>query len=304
MSISQYLPSKKFSILLGVCAVLGLGYFVFFKDAFSQSASNKKSTITLTPEQIIEGDRDEDGVRDWEEVLWGTNPDQKDSNNDGVDDLTEIEARRKKLDSGESSNLNGQEGEDLNETDMFSRDIFASIMSLKEKGALNEESIKSLAEITEKSFTEKTEIPNTVELSDIKKTPTDTLEQQKTYLRKIDSLLTSYEERSLSKEFVVFSDYYSSSETTTLATLMPISNSYKNMSKELKAMEVPQSMAVIHRDFINNAHKISIAIEHIAQIETNGILSAQGLTQYKEQSTEFTRIINVYAGLMVQHGIL
>ncbi|MBP6856211.1 MAG: hypothetical protein KBC42_02275 [Candidatus Pacebacteria bacterium] len=303
MSISRFLPSKKFTIILSVCLVAGLGYFLVSKSGFSAKASNKKTTLVLTPEQIIDGDRDGDGVRDWEESLWGTNPDLKDSNDDGIDDLSDIESRRKKLSIENADNLNATD-EELNETDIFSRDIFASIMSLKEKGALNEASIKSLAEITEKSFSNNTAIANIVELSDIKKTSTDTLEQRKVYLKKIDSLLTSYEERGLGKEFTVFAEYYENAETTSLATLMPISTTYENMSKELALIETPQPMLILHRDFINNTHKLSVAIKNISQIDTNGILGATGFSQYKEQSTEFTRIIRVYAELLAQHDIL
>ena len=184
MNISHYLPSKKFAKILISVLVIGAVIFFVTKANTSHSLKSSKNTISLTPQEIIEGDRDGDGVRDWEESLWGTNPDAKDTDEDGVGDLEEIEARRKEIASKQGIQLD-ENSEKLNETDIFSRDIFASIISLKEKGMLTQDAVKQLAEAAGKSFSGKVEIEDKT-TSDSLKTLSDTPENRKAYIKQID----------------------------------------------------------------------------------------------------------------------
>ena len=53
--------------------------------------------VDLPPEQELQkpiGDDDGDGVRNWEETLWGTNPQSRDTDGDGRNDGEEIQERR------------------------------------------------------------------------------------------------------------------------------------------------------------------------------------------------------------------
>ena len=304
MSISHYLPSKKFSLILGICVLVGVGYFIFIRSTSSHSTKLTKKTLELTPEQIIEGDRDGDGVRDWEEALWGTNPDKKDSDENGIDDLAEIDNRRKKIAESQGLDPEDSSSKTLNETDLFSRDIFASIISLREKGALNEESIKTLANAAGKSFSGNMELGNIVELENILTTKGDTLEQKKEYLKKINTLLTNYWKKGINEEFKVFAEYSVTENKDILIELVSTSKTYEALSLELKSMTVPESMAVTQRDFINNTHKISIALQNISQSDSNELISTIGIAQYKEQSAEFTRLLNIFTGLIAEHDIL
>ncbi len=300
MSISKYFPSRKFSILLIICALVAIVYFVFFNSS-NDKTSKQVKTVTLTPTEIIEGDRDEDGIRDWEEALWGTNPDNKDSDGDGIDDLVEIEEKRSKLSSGNT----GSVGEEvtLNETEMFSRDIFASIISLREKGALNDESLKSLAEATGKSFTGKVEIEDKT-TSDSLKAVSDTPENRKIYIKQIDVLLAEYWKKGINQEFKIFSTYSETQNPEVLADLSQIATTYEELSNALIKIPVPTSLKISHRDLINITYKMNVALKNVSQAETNEIMSAVGITQYKDQTIEFSRIINVYTVLVNQYGTL
>ncbi|MDQ5962105.1 MAG: hypothetical protein QG669_498 [Patescibacteria group bacterium] len=300
MSISKYFPSRKFSILLIICALVAIVYFVFFNSS-NDKTSKQVKTVTLTPTEIIEGDRDEDGIRDWEEALWGTNPDNKDSDGDGIDDLVEIEEKRSKLSSGNT----GSVGEEvtLNETEMFSRDIFASIISLREKGALNDESLKSLAEATGKSFTGKVEIDNVVETADIQTLPDDT-PSKKNYIKSVDTLMAAYWQKGINQEYEIFGKYVVSENKELLAELNQIATAYENLSNELKKLSVPSSLVITHRDLVNTTYKMNVATKNIAQADTNELVSAIGIAQYKDQIIEFTRLLNVYTVLLSQYGTL
>lgn len=302
MNISHYLPSKKFAKILISVLVIGAVIFFVTKANTSHSLKSSKNTISLTPQEIIEGDRDGDGVRDWEESLWGTNPDAKDTDEDGVGDLEEIEARRKEIASKQGIQLD-ENSENLNETDIFSRDIFASIISLKEKGMLTQDAVKQLAEAAGKSFTGKVEIEDKT-TSDSLKSLSDTPENRKAYIKQIDVLLAEYWKKGINQEFQVFGTYSDTENPATLSELSQIATIYEDLSNALIKIPVPTSLKVSHRDLVNITYKMSVALKNVSQAETNEIMSAVGITQYKDQTIEFSRIINVYTILVNQYGTL
>lgn len=302
MNISHYLPSKKFAKILVSVLIIGSVIFFVTKANTPHSLKSSKNTLSLTPQEIIEGDRDEDGVRDWEESLWGTNPDSKDTNNDGVSDLEEIESRRKEIALKQGIQLD-ENSENLNETDIFSRDIFASIISLKEKGMLTQDAVKQLAEAAGKSFTGKVEIEDKT-TSDSLKAVSDTPENRKTYIKQIDVLLAEYWKKGINQEFKIFSTYSETQNPEVLADLSQIATTYEELSNALIKIPVPTSLKISHRDLINITYKMNVALKNVSQAETNEIMSAVGITQYKDQTIEFSRIINVYTVLVNQYGTL
>ncbi len=303
MSISNYLPSKKFSKVLVVLLVGGVIVLILSKSRSLGTLTSSKKTLTLTPEQIIEGDRDNDGLRDWEEALWGTNPDQQDTDKNGVSDLEEIEKKRQDIADQQGIDLS-KEQENLNETDMFSRDIFASIISLKEKGALNQESIKSLADAAGKSFSGNMDLADSTQMKDIAIQSDDTLEQKKAYLKKFDLLMVSYQKKGVNSEYRIFSDYTLSDNKELLTELAAISPLYEQLSQEMKKVPVPSSIAQTHLDFINTTHKISEAMKNISTADNNELISTIGIAQYKEQNTNYIKLLNIYTDLISTHGIL
>ncbi|MFT7557645.1 MAG: hypothetical protein ACI83D_000310 [Planctomycetota bacterium] len=95
------LPSKR--LIVTSVTILVILVFFFLLDnreaQKNQEANNRtlqESTGTLsagdTPD--ITRDSDEDGLEDWEELLWQTNPFNADSNDDGVSDLVEVNTQK------------------------------------------------------------------------------------------------------------------------------------------------------------------------------------------------------------------
>lgn len=73
--------------MLGLGFLGVAGYFLFFRDT-SSNIYDKNSYSDLPPEvaQAIIADSDNDGLKDWEEILWKTKIDNNDSDGDGYSD--------------------------------------------------------------------------------------------------------------------------------------------------------------------------------------------------------------------------
>ena len=79
---------------------------------------------TTILEDLMNKDTDGDGLLDWEEGLWGTSPDKKDTNDDGVPDNTEIAKLKTELRQNTGGDVSViQNEENLTQTDKFSRSI-------------------------------------------------------------------------------------------------------------------------------------------------------------------------------------
>lgn len=62
--------------------------------------SDKLSVSLIEDKKILDKDTDNDGLKDWEEDLWGTDKNDKDSDKDGTSDGDEVKDNRNPLKSG------------------------------------------------------------------------------------------------------------------------------------------------------------------------------------------------------------
>ena len=90
--ILKYLPSSKILILLIVLGLGLAGWFWYFR----QNPSPKIASVNPEPAGLgyLNADADQDGLKDWEEQLWGTDPNNPDTDVDGAPDGEEIKLRR------------------------------------------------------------------------------------------------------------------------------------------------------------------------------------------------------------------
>ncbi len=96
--ISSYLPSRKFAIIaLALLLAVG-GLFLFFGGE-----AMRRKTADAPQKEIVSGavrgknsqkDSDNDGLKDWEEVLWKTDPQNPDTDGDGTPDGEEVKLGR------------------------------------------------------------------------------------------------------------------------------------------------------------------------------------------------------------------
>lgn len=150
----KYLPSKRFTlILISIVIALGIIY------SFSLLNKNQKTDPQLLlnaeakakVQEFMALDSDSDGLKDWEEALWKTDPQKSDTDNDGTNDANEIKLNRDPL--KQNINPSNQEPSDkidptiianekkieeeyknLTVTERISRELFAQYIATKKIG--------------------------------------------------------------------------------------------------------------------------------------------------------------------------
>lgn len=150
MEIRRYLPSKRFSVfvfsVLLAGGIIG-GAVMAAKGKPLSSALTVFSTLSVSSGASVgQEDRDQDGLKDWEEGVRGTDANNRDTDGDGTGDGDEIKLLRDPKKPGpDDSAINAEDqkfilellaqASSTNLTDDLSQTIFARYVEARGKGA-------------------------------------------------------------------------------------------------------------------------------------------------------------------------
>ena len=212
-SIRAYLPSPKFQKIAGILLiVLLVGLLVSQIPKIIKTKEEVKPIpyATLGVGELVEDDADADGLKDWEEPLWGLDPENPDTDGNGVTDGEEILRIRNSIDT--STTLAGEEDVPLTQTGTFSQELFSLISALQENGELTDQSRASIeAEIV--AFIQNGPEGTVYYKTDIK-TVADTSANALVYIKAVDSAFAKYPIKA--EDFVLFDTVITTPNTTTV----------------------------------------------------------------------------------------
>jgi hypothetical protein len=252
--------------------------------AFVQGKQNGLTYNTVAIGDLINKDTDKDGVLDWEEPLWGLDPTKKETT-PGIPDSTvasKLKANQGSVEQGESS-LNT---ENLTETDKFSRELFSTVTSLNQSGAMDQATADqitdSLMEKMKNSTTKKV-----FTLSDIKTTSDNSVTAIKKYVDLVNTLdnnlIKKYPAKGTVAEILQrFVIDENNVDVTVLKDLDPnIKQAQEGISEMLK-ISVPSDLAQIHLDLINATERVMENLSDFQLFETDPIVAMSGMSKYQE----------------------
>ncbi|HEU0085548.1 MAG TPA: hypothetical protein VFQ59_01145 [Candidatus Paceibacterota bacterium] len=295
----KYLPSKRFSIVMG--SVLGglliifLIFFIFTgKTSFSSNKEKGNLAIkSKTVNDLLRQDTDLDGIPDWEEALWGTDKNKK-STFDNIPDSTYITNRKKELNIEQGSIT---ATENLTETEKFSREFFASFAALKEAGEVDGQTINNFSSALGLSVMN-TEIKNVYSEQNVTYSKDDTSTSRKAYYNTIKSLFEKHKKDGIGNELGILSESLLASEQgrsmpESYGDLLLIGQAYQSFSKELMNTPLPKSLINYHLKIANSAHSTGASVLNMQKITNDPILSLSGLSQYQNYSNELVAVVAI-----------
>ncbi len=296
----KYLPSKKFTIILGIGLVLAVIIFViFFMSSSGENFSitgNKKSLIKAenqTVTDLIKNDSDEDGIADWEEALWGTDKNKKITFND-TPDATYIENKKKELKVDQNTSIDEH---NLTETEKFAREFFASYAAMKSSGQIDNNTINNFSDTLGQKIVNP-ELLDRYKETDVKINSDDSSAAKQKYYENVQKLFISYQSEGIGNELDIISNtlaYQASSGNTNssqYSKLLTIGNAYQNFSKEIIKISVPQSFIGYHLQIANDSNNTGISVINMAKIADDPIIGLSGLAQYQKYSDDLVKSVS------------
>lgn len=301
MNFREILPTKRFLFkAIPILLILGVVIFLDLRKDSSlikttlTEVKQKKELKSKVVSDITFSDADGDGISDWEEYLWGTNPEKTDSDGDGISDYEEILEQKK------SKGLNKEDpsGEN-NSTDQFSKEFFATIVSLKQSGSLTTEALANLSNSLIENVS-KEEIPDAYNMDDIKVGVTI----PSIYYKNLGEVLYSSRTFEFGSELQELSVLVDTANEASASRLSVIGAEYKALSEKVMEIVVPTDIYETHLSLSNSLYKTGDALQQAAVLSSDPISGVAGISFYFKYSEEFTESLSSLEDYFTQKGII
>lgn len=280
---TQYLPSKKIvTILAGTALITFVVAYTIRQETKKSATEQAKSVEVVALDDLNNRDTDGDGVKDWEEALWGTDPTMKDTRGDGVGDFATIEKRRTLL---ATANASGGSTGTTTVTDVFAQQFFSSVASLKQSGGFTQENVDALAQSAVTNLTVPAD-PTRYKIENLKTVPSTT-ENIAAFKAGIKKTSIGLSISTLGNEVTLLSKAINKPKNPQLEKQMQtISSTYALLAERSSRLPVPETMANAYLDLLNAYYGLSIATAGLSLVYSDPVQSVQALSLHKTQTTK------------------
>lgn len=228
---------------------------------------------------LVNKDTDLDGILDWEESLWGTDPTKRETTS-GIGDGVAIEKLKEQQNIATgTSNSNGTT---LTQTDKFSQELFATVAALDQNGAMNQTTVDTLSSSLSEQI--QNSAPRKIFLfSDIKIINNETTQTKQNYGMALGSTFTKHT-LNVSIPDILAESLTSDGDidVAVLNKLDPVIKHIKGIVDEMTVMSVPSSIAILHLEALNDFERIMENLIDIKLVEKDTIVAMGAISQYQE----------------------
>lgn len=322
--MQKYLPSKIFiAVAASALFILGGGYFVFLvsssKYQVLRENKNNGQPVVQNGEAAIFADKDTDGdgLKDWEEVLWHTDPNKADTDGDGTKDNDEILARRDPAKAGPNDGMDALAKTDalgasveetkpqtLTETEQLARDFGEAYLRRKfsGSGSIDQNDLSKLlfSGVTKGLSEASTQPPEEVFIKDDFTVISDSSPHAiRGYLNRLGQLFSSNSsENALHENELKFAlDAIQKEHLDELKKLLAVRDVYRKFANEMKTIPVPAVLAGAHRDMANSFWRLGLIAEQMSAFKEDPVGSFSAFSAYL---VEARRSIGPLAKIMQQ----
>ena len=287
----------------------GLWWFVLSRDESSKLSGTlvfKNNTAAQAQfNSIAQKDTDNDGLFDWEEALWDTDPKNPDTDGDGANDGDEVKLKRNPLISGPDDALTDDflqkqvspdsAKENLTQTQLFTRDLVNTYLKLKQSGQFTQENQTKLIDgFTEEEISraKKTEISAHTISELIIENATGIIPVSQ-YAQKIEFALgNNFRYSFVGEELALLKDILEKKDPRSVAVFSEAEKAYNNFAIALLSMKVPRDIAVSHVALINSSLVIAKSFSDIELSSADPLNALIGVKRYSEEAFVFGGYLN------------
>jgi len=309
------LPSINIILIALACAIVMGGIFFITRDTPPPTQSTQEVSPQIVLDKSIRNtayeDTDGDGLFDWEEVLWKTNPLLKDTDDDGISDNEYVQKQMSITKSQQTATASTKAKtptipKELTLTDKLALETFATYVNLKQTGAtMGPESAKQIAQnilgedplnVNLAKFTAQN-LPNI--------TADNTSDSFYIYGNEVWDIMVrnTPQNTTLENEYTTFLTAVQNQDEQKLVTLDPIITGYKNTLKDLIAMPLPQGVVKEHLELINSMNTVLALIEDMQEYFKDAARGLGVLTYYKTEVEKLFKAVRSINTLLTEKGI-
>ncbi len=289
----KWLPSRSVGISLVLVGVLITGsawYTTYGHNLFALNTESIPESGSV--ERVL--DSDNDGLKDWEETLWNTDPNLPDSDNDGMSDGEEVSLGTAPNGEESSSLVNeimatssefvASASSPLTPTDQFSRLFFKHFIESQNtqdpSGRFSDP--REIEILIAEADTIRNKPPKYTR-SDILIVPDVTPKELRVYGNAVSHAYAIHTKPGAEAEFVVLNRALVTNNKADFAKLADAADMYWNGAQELLKLPAPESLAGFQLAIINSTVGLSYAIRDLSVMPDDPLRGVLGLRSYYER---------------------
>lgn len=247
--------------------------------------------------EVAKSDTDSDGLKDWEEALWGTNPEKSDTDDDGTEDGKEVDTNRNPAIPGPDDTLDlenvgsaspgsTEAGEEPTATEKLAGTFFTEYLTMRQTGEIE-------TSFGRESIIESTlrEIQNTAPSirkfveKDILVSPQQGTDAVATYVNIVGATINRHSIQN-ENEAVILLRALEEEDEEVLGQLIPIQSVYTNISRDLKQVVVPKEAISSHLKLLNAVTALEKSIGDMRLAFSDPVLMFHAVTRYPEEAND------------------
>ncbi|MDO8492879.1 MAG: hypothetical protein Q7S34_04525 [bacterium] len=323
-SFAKFMPSKSFRgvllSLLVVFALIGSAY------AISQKESVREKNLGAPVLGITDGaqeqisklaalkDSDSDELKDWEEVLWKTDPYNPDTDGDNAQDGDEVKGGRDPSVPGPNDKLTSQESlatveknakaaEVLTPTDIVARDLFSKYVAARQGNKELDQNIEQqIADSVLQRQEQITSHPRLYTEGDLLATEDSDSQALRDYGNKMGAIVIK-NFRQQEYELDILNSAIQKNDRKRIEDLNPIINNYKNSLEESLKVSVPKKAVGTHLKFMNALSKIITSLEAMKNVFADPITAMVYFGEYPTAVQSLRDAFNDARDLFIRNNI-
>ncbi len=305
-AVRSFIPSKRISALLIVVGAL-ITMSLILRHASGEPGNPntpERPVVLAQKEAVPETDSDEDGLKDWEEVLWSMDPKNPDTDGDDIGDKEEVVGRQAVIEEEKEESLldlaasleASAANKNLTKTNILSQSLFQQVITFQDAGiTLDSSTAFDVAQIvgqtTKTTFTP----PTPVSLSALTIVP-ETGENLITYTNNLGKILGGNTTEA-TNEFLVLGKFGQTGDAAVLDNLVTVAVTYEQIIADLKSIPVPQTIANSHLGLINAFLNTKESLLLLGKLSTDPLTALAGLqahTTYSKSVADAFDTIRTY----------
>lgn len=251
-------------------------------------AQGDADAVMAVANKVSSLDADSDGLKDWEESLWKSDPKDKDTDGDGTEDGEEVRQSRNPVVKGPNDSMGSTTAslsatttdEELTKTDAFAREFFTRYFDLKKNGseidqALEQSLVREMLQSTSLGIDAKR-----YSVKDVK-TVAETPESIRAYGNALGAALTRNTPKGAKPEYEIFAKAMSDDDEEALRALDPIIQGYSKLLGEYSRMSVPSGAAIAHMNLLNVVSSILEDVRAMRAVFEDPVRTYAGIADYQ-----------------------
>lgn len=279
-------PRKAALIFTAILFSVVIIYFAAAERVEDEKVVTPKQTAFAVISEITALDSDGDGLRDWEEELWKSDPHNPDTDGDGTNDNDEVSSGRSPVVAGPDDVLENGIGffdntesihKENTKIDILAQDLFVDYIDLKKQNNLN---TKSEQELVERLINESA---GTFDFSKYTTGSFTTVENGEAadaaYKASIDLAFTDFS-KVTENELVVLTNALDTNDSKEFEKLDFSIEIYSRVITNLTKTHVPNNARFIHADLLNGLNYFTEIIKDMRNVEGNTVSAIAAVNGY------------------------